>query len=56
MRLLIKSINDLANYDSKRPILRPTENIPPEEQELNSLNPARQWWRYASITVYLQNE
>lgn len=25
MRLLLKSLKDLANYDSKRPTFRPTE-------------------------------
>jgi len=41
MRLLLKSLKDLANYDPKRPILRPVDSLPPEEAGISTLNPAR---------------
>lgn len=41
MRLLLKSLKDLANYDPKRPILRPVDSLSPEETGISTLNPAR---------------
>lgn len=53
MRLLLKSLKDLANYDPKRPIFKPTEEIPPEMATISTLNPARQWWKYISKFISL---
>ncbi|KAL4464468.1 hypothetical protein ABPG72_021161 [Tetrahymena utriculariae] len=51
MRLLLKSLNDLANYDPKRPIYRPNEKIPQEKVTIQTISPVKQWWQYAIVRV-----
>lgn len=42
MRLLLKSLKDLANYDPKRPIIRPNEKIQEDEEaKIGILSPAK---------------